>query len=125
MTPRITPYTAGGSIAERPKRIQRRRAKGWRMPEGSIYCGRPSRHANPHDWREWRDAWPFPNDLGARDRWCKEMAVDAFIEDVREGVVKIDADALRGHDLACWCARHDPCHADVLLELANAPEIQP
>lgn len=29
---------------------------------------------------------------------------------------------LRGHDLACWCPLDAPCHADVLLELANAPE---
>ena len=33
--------------------------------------------------------------------------------------------ALRGHDLVCWCPLEDangnpvPCHADVLLELAN------
>lgn len=28
---------------------------------------------------------------------------------------------LRGHDLACWCKLGEPCHADVLLELANRP----
>jgi hypothetical protein len=28
---------------------------------------------------------------------------------------------LRGRDLACWCAPTFDCHADVLLELANAP----
>jgi hypothetical protein len=28
---------------------------------------------------------------------------------------------LRGHDLACWCRIGDPCHADVWLEVANAP----
>lgn len=28
-------------------------------------------------------------------------------------------DQLRGHDLACWCPLSSPCHADVLLELAN------
>lgn len=27
---------------------------------------------------------------------------------------------LHGHDLACWCRLDQPCHADVLLELANA-----
>ncbi|MGC7247308.1 DUF4326 domain-containing protein, partial [Mycobacteroides abscessus] len=27
---------------------------------------------------------------------------------------------LRGHDLACWCPLDQPCHADVLLEIANA-----
>lgn len=26
---------------------------------------------------------------------------------------------LAGHDLVCWCAIDQPCHADVLLELAN------
>ena len=26
---------------------------------------------------------------------------------------------LRGRDLCCWCPLESPCHADVLLELAN------
>ena len=26
---------------------------------------------------------------------------------------------LAGKDLACWCTLGQPCHADVLLELAN------
>jgi hypothetical protein len=28
--------------------------------------------------------------------------------------------ALRGRHLACWCKPEEPCHVDVLLELANA-----
>lgn len=28
---------------------------------------------------------------------------------------------LRGKNLACWCPIDQPCHADVLLEIANAP----
>jgi len=31
---------------------------------------------------------------------------------------------LRGKNLACWCKPGDPCHADVLLELANPSEIR-
>jgi hypothetical protein len=27
--------------------------------------------------------------------------------------------ALKGKDLACWCQLDQPCHADVLLEIAN------
>uniref|UniRef100_UPI003F65B855 DUF4326 domain-containing protein n=1 Tax=Rhodococcus opacus TaxID=37919 RepID=UPI003F65B855 len=27
---------------------------------------------------------------------------------------------LHGKDLACWCPLDQPCHADVLLEIANA-----
>ena len=30
-----------------------------------------------------------------------------------------DVHSLAGHDLACWCPLDQPCHADVLLELAN------
>jgi Domain of unknown function (DUF4326) len=29
---------------------------------------------------------------------------------------------LRGKNLACWCRLDRPCHADVLLELANADD---
>lgn len=37
-----------------PKRIQRQRTKGWRMPEGAIYVGRPSPWGNP---------WPIDGDM--------------------------------------------------------------
>lgn len=30
-----------------PQRIQRKRTKGWRMPEGAVYVGRPSKWGNP------------------------------------------------------------------------------
>lgn len=29
---------------------------------------------------------------------------------------------LRGKDLACWCPLDQPCHADVLLEIANGAD---
>lgn len=29
---------------------------------------------------------------------------------------------LKGRDLACWCKPEWPCHADVLLQIANGPE---
>lgn len=39
----------------------------------------------------------------------------------RETAVQIDAyHELRGKNLACWCKPGAPCHADVLLELANS-----
>lgn len=31
-----------------------------------------------------------------------------------------DIKKLRGKDLACWCPLDQPCHADVLLEIANS-----
>lgn len=41
-----------------------------------------------------------------------------FIERVADPVV-FDLSELRGKDLACWCPLDQPCHADVLLEIAN------
>jgi hypothetical protein len=38
----------------------------------------------------------------------------ALVEQLRNPLA-----ALRGKDLACWCPLDQPCHADVLLELAN------
>ncbi|MCF1502933.1 DUF4326 domain-containing protein [Afifella sp. H1R] len=46
-----------GAISTGPRRIQRSRAKGWRMPAGAIYVGRPSRFGNPFPvsgpWISW------------------------------------------------------------------------
>src|SRR5690348_14376983 len=40
-----------------PKRIQRSRAKGWRMPEGAIYVGRPTKWGNPFNFRRSEYCW--------------------------------------------------------------------
>ena len=47
-----------------PKRIQRQRTKGWRMPKGAIYVGRPSRWGNP---------WPVEN-VRAQLAMAQELA---------------------------------------------------
>lgn len=56
-------------------------------------------------------------DLG----WALSIHEDAHPED-RERTLELRAAValLAGHDLACWCPLDQPCHADVLLELANA-----
>jgi hypothetical protein len=93
-----------------PKRIQRQRTKGWRMPEGAVYVGRPTVFGNPCDWRSLSQ--PGPERRGA--------AVDYFRRLIATLGLRDDLIArLRGHDLACWCPIDQPCHADVLLELAN------
>lgn len=106
---------------EKPKRIERKRVKGWGMPHGAIYVGRPTRFGNPFrpGWQdarrsEWHDA-----------RKCVELFKFTMCRTDRIGIFtdvemnEIDLNILRGHDLACWCPLDQPCHADVLLELAN------
>jgi Domain of unknown function (DUF4326) len=111
------PHKTGEAAARRfPKRIQRKRIKGWRMPEGAMYVGRGSIWGNPHDWRKADpDAGP--------PAYLRGVAVDLYRDWLREraaGGLAPDLTRLRGHDLACWCPLDHPCHADVLLELANA-----
>lgn len=102
-----------------PQRIQRKRTKGWRMPEGAVYVGRPTRWGNELR-ADMLDLFDRP--LGA------QRAVDLYriatlrrIEDSDDGAEWADEwlAPLHGRDLACYCSLDQPCHADVLLELAR------
>lgn len=92
-----------------PVRIQRRRAKGWRKPPGAIYVGRPSKWANPYR-------------IGTCLIPDARAAVEAFAANLPLGFTAAE---LRGKDLACWCPLDQPCHADVLLAIANVAETEP
>lgn len=140
----------------KPKRIQRKRTKGWRMPPNTIYVGRPSRWGNPweigdnlHDigcapeegqpvnWRTcitaadcvqgfrqfvdwepptfekpWRMRGGTPEEPTVMEMWG---GYDDNIHINRRSIRKF----LAGKDLCCWCPLDQPCHADVLLEIAN------
>ena len=110
-----------------PQRIQRKRTKGWRMPEGAVYVGRPTQWGNP--WKagdviavEWNSAATTRTyrELLATPELAVSLYRIAFTPDADE-----IRDELAGRDLACWCPIEDengnrfPCHADVLLEIAN------
>jgi len=106
-----------------PKRIQRQRTKGWRMPEGAVYVGRPTKWGNPYSVGEingWTgdriaDRAEAVSVFTAELQTLKSFRPDDF--DVWLIDVRVE---LRGRDLACWCPLDQPCHADVLLELANS-----
>ena len=92
-----------------PIRIQRKRTKGWQMPENTVYVGRPSIYGNEFDYQK----------LGREEA---VMQYTAWIENHIKNntyIAKIVAE-LRGKNLACWCKLDQPCHADVLLRKANA-----
>lgn len=40
-----------------PKRIQRKRSKGWRMPAGAVYVGRGTKWGNPFTIEEENGQW--------------------------------------------------------------------
>jgi hypothetical protein len=90
-----------------PQRYQRSRRKGSRLPAGTVVVTRPTKWGNPH-----------PLELG------REESVRRYRDDLLAGRLAISVDDVRrelaGRDLACYCRLDQPCHADVLLELANA-----
>lgn len=86
------------------------------MPADVVYVGRPSKWGNPIDYRD------CETDTGP-EGWARGVAAELFRERLVDDLLPIDLDdvraELRGKDLACWCPLDQPCHADVLLELAN------
>jgi hypothetical protein len=122
-----------------PVRIQRRRTKGWRAPEGAVYVGRGTPYGNP--WavtldrsRGWRVHLAADTSLCSDDivGWWEsrhqahEVAVEKYRAMLRTpgGAEQAEffAGKLAGRDLMCWCPAGLPCHADVLLELVNPKE---
>lgn len=116
-----------------PIRIQRKRTAGWRMPDGAVNCTRPGLLGNP-----WTIA-DLMDEAGVGADEARRIAVDAYrswltgdLADCaypgtpkqREMVLE-RLHHLRGKTLACWCRPADSCHADVLLELANAAPRDP
>jgi Domain of unknown function (DUF4326) len=91
-------------------RIQLRRTAGWRKPADAVVVTRPhSRFANPYRiGHEVRDA-------------AEAVAMFRLYLLARPDLVAAARRELRGRRLACWCQPGDPCHADVLLEIANDP----
>ncbi|ABL68371.1 DUF4326 domain-containing protein [Paracoccus denitrificans] len=107
-----------------PQRIQLKRTKGWRLPADAVKVDRSTRWGNP-----WRVGEPDITDAAEAVRrfahavegfmsngsYCRPVAhPDSHIGRIISGIGD-----LRGKDLACWCPLDQPCHADVLLRLAN------
>jgi hypothetical protein len=88
-----------------PQRIRLSRLPGWRKPAGAIVVSRPSRWSNPFPVAE------FGRDEAVRRYRELVTSTPDLMESVRQ--------ELADHDLACWCKLDQPCHADILLDIAN------
>lgn len=85
------------------------------MPEGTIYVGRPTRYGNPFRVGE------VNRDTGqvVTLEKCLEYFRFYLQRKYQGDSLKEFLAPLRGKDLACFCAEGMPCHADILLDLAN------
>jgi len=119
-----------------PERIQLSRRKGWRKPDDTVVVARPSRWGNPILMTDVGGQYPSLDDRAVATLVVRDFEVLAkrgtlhfpnwrHLGGERGPVTwtypsmdEIRAE-LAGKDLACWCPLDQPCHADVLLELAN------
>lgn len=120
-----------------PERVQQRRAKGWRKPENTVSVARPSRWGNPFRITPsglpdfpWQVRSPTVDHLlGLHD---SEESARAHVVELFEmhigpmGSFEYDSETLAklrhdlgGKNLMCFCPLDQPCHADVLLAIAN------
>jgi hypothetical protein len=98
-----------------PIRLQLARRKGFDLQLWSravnglpaVNCARPGKWGNPY-----RVGFPGIPDAAA--------AVSLFAATMPFAAAEMRR-ALRGKNLACWCASPSPCHVDILLKLANPP----
>lgn len=103
-----------------PTRIQRKRTKGWQMPEGAVAVDRSTKWGNPFIV----NTRVKPGSRSGAVYICVPTIADAvecyrLMLENRPDLTTTIIRELQGKDLACWCPLDKPCHADVLLELAN------
>ncbi|WP_435105246.1 DUF4326 domain-containing protein [Arhodomonas sp. AD133] len=101
-------------------RVRLRRQRGWRMPANTVKVDRSTRWGNPF----------VVGRHGDREA-CVRLYHRLLAGELCHGMDNLDAQRrtliqVRGHlheltgrNLACWCPLDAPCHADVLLALAN------
>lgn len=123
--------------AGNPRRQRLSRQRGHRLPPGTISVARPTRWGNPfkvgvpvtitanvggvvHDLTCTLTASAAVAMYRSNLEACLLVIPGEHPDDERERLALVaDLESLRGHDLACWCPLDAPCHADVLLDLAN------
>lgn len=123
-------------MSDTPKRIQLKRTRGWRMPPNTVVVARPGPLGNPLTIKNAIEAGYARKDdpEGAR-RFVAECFRDWLLQtpgerewwsgpesDKRRKIICERIPDLRGKNLACWCPVGSPCHADVLLDIANRDE---
>jgi hypothetical protein len=118
------------------------RQRPWRAENpDAVIVARPSRWGNPYTIAMMQERLDELAKIGRGEglakRGARALAVEAFRCDLEYGpdsawwwygphmgIIRIKGalqdGELAGKDLACWCPLDQPCHADVLLELANA-----
>lgn len=114
-----------------PHRVQRKRTRGFKLPSNTVSVTRGTKFGNPFKVGESlkmvQDQIISYSDLTEAEIWddviTQEIAVRLFktyLHWTYTGrIIYEEAKDLKGKNLACYCSLDKPCHADILLEIAN------
>ncbi len=123
----------------RPIRVQRKRTKGYKMPENTISVCRPGKWGNPFRvvdgkgffWIEMPNGsrpYGYERKPEAQQKVVElfgKMMMNPFSLTIGESTVqkfrymRDRIQDLEGKNLGCFCPVGSHCHAEILLELAN------
>ena len=105
----------------KPKRIQLSRKKGWRMPANTVKVDRSTKWGNPFRVGNVVNHPAGGLDLEVNSALHAVSLFGAYICETVAGerMARAAKLQLKGKNLACWCKPGTPCHADVLLRIAN------
>ena len=129
------------ALDTQPRRLQRKRIKGWRVPDQAVYVGRGSRWGNPYrlgdtqvripgiDGSEWQHEGRLGKTSGQRHAFVHpdktvtwHLVQDATPEQVIElyrrwltgkpELLSAVREQLADRDLMCWCPLPEPGQPD-------------
>ena len=97
-----------------PQRVQLKRSAGWKMPANTLKVDRTTRWGNPFTIA---DCGSAAIAVAQHGRWMRgEIVAPGGVEPPPAEAIRA---ALAGRNLACWCPVNGPCHAELLLAIAN------
>ena len=107
----------------KPRRVQvTKRVGGILIPTGSVYVGRPG-NGLPRTGRNLMTEFGNPYKIGRDGSRGDVLAKYRAHLQANPQLTMAAAGLLAGKDLACWCPLDLPCHADILLAVANGTPI--
>ncbi len=120
-----------GASVDKPRRVQLKRAVGNRLPTNTAKVDRSGIFGNPFKVEQYgregavslHRSWLLGEmtEEGIKAKWPPLIA--SHLLHRRVAVLKA-LETLRGKNLACWCPEDGgACHGDLLLELANKPDV--
>lgn len=112
-------------MAAKPVRVQLSRARGWKMPANTVKVDRTTKWGNPFKVGVYGTAQECVTAFnillaGAIELGCDHP--DIANQRAYHAVFLAYWRELVGKNLACWCRKGQPCHADSLLRAVQLME---